>query len=29
MSSGEFTNFLQAEITKWGKVVRTAGIKVE
>jgi len=29
MSTGEFTNFLQAEITKWGKVVRAAGIKVE
>ncbi len=29
MSSSEFTNFLQAEITKWGKVVRAAGIKLE
>ena len=29
MSAAEFTRFLQAEIAKWGKVVRAAGIKAE
>lgn len=29
MTPDEFTRFLQAEIAKWGKVVRSAGIKVE
>ena len=29
MSPDEFTRFLQAEIVKWGKVVRSAGIKLE
>ncbi len=28
-SASEFTHFLKAEIAKWGKVVRAAGIKVE
>ena len=29
ISPDEFTRFLQAEIVKWGKVVRSAGIKLE
>ena len=29
MSAAEFTSYLKAEIVKWGKVVRAAGIKAE
>ena len=29
MTSAEFGEFIADEIKKWGKVIRTAGIKVE
>jgi tripartite-type tricarboxylate transporter receptor subunit TctC len=29
MSSAEFGNFVAAETEKWGKVIRTAGLKAE
>jgi hypothetical protein len=29
MTSGEFAKFILGETEKWGKVVKSAGIKVE